>query len=133
MVLTDSASMPDPKLKQSDLLYDYIKFHIGLYLATPAGFALIGQALGIQCRLPYQIGLGLMVLAYLLAGAKASVFVAHYLFKKWDNLEPWKQLGTQGDVFWRKFFHHYLYWIGLVVAVIGGIFSLMWIKTPHCS
>jgi hypothetical protein len=125
--------MEDHELKQSDQLYDYIKFHIGLYLATPAGVALVGQALNIQCRLPYQFGLAVMILAYLIAGAFASAFVANYLFKRWESLERWRKLGREGDTLSRKFLHHYLCWFGLLFAVLGGACSVFWYKVPACS
>jgi hypothetical protein len=33
---------------QLRLVYDYIKFHIGLYLGTPAALSIIADALGVQ-------------------------------------------------------------------------------------
>ncbi|MCB1790335.1 MAG: hypothetical protein KDJ24_08550 [Gammaproteobacteria bacterium] len=117
--------MADHEIKQSDLLYDYIKFHIGLYLVTPASVALIGQALNIESCNAYRYGLGAMILIYLVAGTSASIFVANHLFAKWGDLDRWRDLGVRGEDWRRKFLHHYLYWIGLMVAIVGGVVSVV--------
>jgi hypothetical protein len=49
---------------QLKLVYDYIKFHVGLYLATPAVLAVIADGLGVK-KSPYFVaGLGAAIAAY---------------------------------------------------------------------
>jgi hypothetical protein len=39
-----NGSDPQVRLEQFKLVYDYIKFHIGLYLATPPVFAIVAES-----------------------------------------------------------------------------------------
>ena len=40
--------MTDNALEQMKLVYDYIKFHIGLYLATPPVFVIVADSFGVS-------------------------------------------------------------------------------------
>jgi hypothetical protein len=49
--------------EQFRLIYDYIKFHIGLYLSTPAVMALLADAFGVKKCPSFKYGLtGMIVL-----------------------------------------------------------------------
>lgn len=115
--------MDEHKIKQSDLLYDYIKFHIALYLATPAGLALVGGALDLEDKFWYKVGLAVALLCNLIAGGFACCFISKHLFEKWYNFSKWKELGEQGASFWRKALHHWLYWVGLFSGLAGIILA----------
>ena len=111
------------RLKHSDLLYDYIKFHLGLYLATPAALVVIGNALHVTDNSCFRVCiLGLMAI-YALAGAHASWTVASFVNVRWDDDHAWVSFGHLATSPIRRFIHHYLYWIGLAVGLVGILFA----------
>jgi hypothetical protein len=112
-------SAPDPvRLAQSDKLYDYIKFHLTMYLATPTALGIIGSALQIDKDSHFRVGLLGMIGANVIAGVSASWFLADHLFARWADMSRWYTLGEKGDDLLRKCLHHYLYWIGLGWAIV---------------
>jgi hypothetical protein len=66
--------------EQMKLVYDYIKFHIGLYLATPPVFAIVAESFDVKPCRPFQIGLGLMIVVYVISGISASWFMGTYQY-----------------------------------------------------
>jgi hypothetical protein len=65
--------------EQMKLVYDYIKFHLGLYLATPPVFAIIAESFEVKELPLFQIGLGLMILTYAVSGASAGLFMGKFI------------------------------------------------------
>ena len=111
-------SSEDWKTKRSDTLYDYIKFHLGLYIATPTAYVLIGTSLGLTTQNAYIVGLMTLLATCLIAGIHASVFITDHLFEKWENLDRWHAMGEKSIDPKRRFLQHHLYWIGLILALI---------------
>jgi hypothetical protein len=109
---------------QLKLVYDYIKFHIALYLATPTALALIADAFEVKRSKPFAIGLILSALIFLVAGLSAALFMGRHIIRPWQNDYLIK---FEKDAFstCRVFFHHQLYWIGLLVGVLGLIWAIM--------
>ncbi len=107
-------------LKHSDLLYDYIKFHLGLYLATPTVVAIVATALGVQSDPSFQVGMASFVVIYFVAGVHASWTIASCVNVDWKTGDEWADLGKQASSIRRRFFHHYLYFVGLLLG-LGGI------------
>src|SRR4051794_18797785 len=72
-------------LKHSDLLYDYIKFHLGLYIATPPVLAIVGTALGVSGNRYFQIGMIGLIAVYFVAGVHASLSLANVINVSWQD------------------------------------------------
>ena len=107
------------RLEQFKLVYDYIKFHIGLYLATPPIFAVIAESFSVKDYRMFQLGLFLMIGVYLISGISAGLFMGRYVNSPWQerflsNLEK----NTFAPS--RRLMHHTLYWVGLALG-LGGL------------
>jgi len=115
------------KVKHSDVTYDYIKFHLGLYIATPPVIAIVATALGVQTTPAFQRGMIGLVIVFFIAGVCASWFIASHINRQWDTSQQWIALGERADDLLRRALHHYLYWIGLIVG-LGGMFLAWWMR-----
>jgi hypothetical protein len=116
------------KLKHSDVLYDYIKFHLGLYLATPPVLAIVALALEVSKHAYFQKGMVCLVGFYFVAGTSAALTLASHVNVDWASETKWVELGAKASSGWRRFLHHYLYWAGLLAAV-GGMVAA-WTQGP---
>jgi hypothetical protein len=111
--------------EQFKLIYDYIKFHIGLYLSTPAVIGLLGNTFGVLNKPAFQISLTAMIGLYLIAGVHAGWFMGNHVNKPWDR----NYLPDFADAAFdsrRRFFHHWLYWLGLAVGLGGLLYAKRW-------
>ena len=113
-------------LRHSDLLYDYIKFHLGLYLATPPLLAIVATALGVETNTAFQKGMVALVVMYFVAGAQASWTIAKHINTDWAGDSTWIAFGEKAKSRVRRCIHHYLYWLGLIFG-LGGM-GYAWIK-----
>src|SRR5215470_1219815 len=110
--------VPDPDRRdQLKLVYDYIKFHIGLYLATPTALALLANGFGVLDLRYFLALLGSSMIVYLVAGAHAGLFMSRHIN------DPWQQdylLRFEAEAFSqkRRRMHHGLYWLGLALGVL---------------
>lgn len=134
---TDRLSSPDkrkwgPALdasirrEQFKLIYDYIKFHIGLYLGTPAVVGLLGRSFSVDTEPAFRWGLGIMISIFFVAGSHAAWFMGVHVN------EPWNEgfLARFEDAAFslkRRLLHHWMYWAGLV-AGLGGLVTAVWTK-----
>lgn len=104
------------KRDQLKLVYDYIKFHIALYVGTPAALGVLADAFGVkQCDV-FRVGLVVVVTACLIAGVSAGRFMSKHVNDPWQAgyLEAFeKQAFTRG----RRFLHHGMYWLGLTFGL----------------
>ena len=103
-------------LKHSDLLYDYIKFHLGLYIATPPVLAIVALALEVQSHPTFQKGMIGLLLAYFVAGTHASWTIARHINTNWEADSNWIEFGKKAESRVRRSIHHHLYWLGLIVG-----------------
>src|SRR2546422_11115972 len=71
--------------EQFKLVYDYIKFHIGLYLATPTFIALIARAFSTEGKPAFQKALLVTMCIYLVAGIHAGWFMGRHINTKWET------------------------------------------------
>lgn len=115
---------PSVRQDQFRLLYDYIKFHIGLCLGTPAVIGLLGRAFSVDTQIPFRWGLGLMIGVFFISGATAAWFMGVHVNEPWsgDYLNRFEK-----DAFSlkRRLLHHWMYWLGLV-AGLGGLVIAIW-------
>lgn len=101
--------------KASDRAYDYIKFHLGLYLATPPVIATLASSLGVNERGSF-IGLfALQVFLCIVSGANASVLIARRVY----GACPWVTLGVECSRPANRAIHHKLYWASLAFGLAG--------------
>ena len=105
--------------KHSDVLYDYIKFHLGLYIATPPLLAIVATALEVATNPYFQKGMIGLIAVYFVAGVNASWTIATYVNVNWTETKTWESFGKVASSGTRRFFHHYLYWIGLILGLSG--------------
>jgi hypothetical protein len=71
--------------EQMKLVYDYIKFHIGLYLATPPVFVIIAESFEVKELILFQLGLVGMIVIYSLSGAHAALFMGRFINTQWTT------------------------------------------------
>ncbi|KDM93501.1 hypothetical protein EA58_01170 [Photobacterium galatheae] len=113
-------------MKKSDLLYDYIKFHLGLYLATPPIMSVVATCLSLEKQASFKLGLLIMIVIYLFSGAHASWFIASHINVKWTADKNWISFGKSADNLFRRTMHHYLYWLGLIAALTSIVVALLY-------
>ena len=103
---------------QLKLVYDYIKFHIGLYLATPAALAVIADGFDVKRSMFFVAGLIAAIVIYLAAGIHAGLFMSHQVNDPWqaDYLLKFESEAFAPS---RRFMHHSLYWFGLALGLLG--------------
>jgi len=118
MKIWDSKDYKADQLEQFKLIYDYIKFHIGLYLATPPVIAIMAEPFDVQRSVCFKIGMGAMILIYFVSGIDAGLFMGRHINSPWEDgfLKEFNNEAFSGR---RRFMHHYLYWIGLVAGLLG--------------
>jgi hypothetical protein len=66
-----------------------------------------------------------MVCLYLIAGAHAGWFMGNHVNRAWGN-DYLKDFARAAFPAKRKFIHHWLYWIGLAVALLGLLCAKRW-------
>jgi hypothetical protein len=101
---------------QFKLVYDYIRLHLQLYLATPPIFTIVATGLD-RPKDKIEHALIALILIYLIAGIDAA-----WRMSKCLN-EPWQagyiaKLEAQAFSRVRRFMNHSCYWIGLIAAGI---------------
>jgi hypothetical protein len=108
------------RLEQFKLIYDYIKFHMGLYLATPPIIAILAEAFEVKSSDWFKGGIGVMITLYLAAGIHAGTFMGSCINEPWNEafLNKVERAAFSQT---RKLMHHTLYWIGLAFG-LGGLF-----------
>ena len=105
---------------QLKLVYDYIKFHIGLYIGTPAALSIVADTLEVK-RSGYFIGgLAVAIIVYIIAGIHAGLFMSQQINDPWQS-DYLKKFEDRAFSPRRRFMHHSLYWFGLVALTIGLI------------
>jgi hypothetical protein len=119
--LQNSSKMDESahKLKHADLLYDYIKFHLGLYIATPPLLAVVASGLGVADKASFRHGMLCLVAICFIAGVHASWTVASRINTKWESADLWLNFGNSAGSWPRRLVHHYLYWLGLLLGLLG--------------
>lgn len=112
------------KEEQFKLVYDYIKFHLGMYIATPPVIPLLAEPFNVKASSWFQAGLGLMIVIYLISGAHAGLFMGRFINDPWgkDVLAEFESRAFKSS--WRNI-HHTLYWLGLGVGLAGLIAALI--------
>ncbi len=111
--------------KHADLLYDYIKFHLGLYIATPPAFVIIAEGLGVSTSVPFLICMVILVITYFISGAAAGCLIARFINKKWNSDRKWRTFAHAAHSSRRRYIQHWLYWIGIVVGVLGVFLGMV--------
>lgn len=126
--------LPADRRDQLKLVYDYVKFHISLYLGTPAAVAVIADGFGVKQSWIFAVGLLLAIFIYIAAGADAGYFMSRHVNDPWQAnfLEEFEK-----DAFSkrRRFRHHTLYWAGLIAGLLGLFAALIekWWILAHFS
>jgi len=134
--LQELASRPQPKVstqanpttaqerEQLKLVSEYIRFHMGLYLATPPVLVILAEGLGVTTSAWWIGCLLLMIVVYTVSGVDAGIFMGRFINFKW-NPQRLETLKDQAYSPRRRFFHHWLYWGGLAIGIIGLILPLV--------
>lgn len=112
---------------QLQLIYDYIKFHIALYLATPPVFMVLAEGLQVKTLLPFKMGMVAMVIIYVLAGMHAGWFMGNHVNRQWAD-DYLREFQDEAFSPIRRFMHHWMYWAGLLVGA-GGLSLAVWMKS----
>jgi hypothetical protein len=109
---------------QLKLVYDYIKFHIGLYIGTPAALSVIADTLSVKQSGYFIVGLLVAIVIYIVAGIHAGLFMSRQINDPWqeDYLTKFEKEAFSPR---RRFMHHSLYWLGLTALVIGLILAVV--------
>jgi hypothetical protein len=115
---------PGIELEHFKLLWDYIKFHLTIYLATPAVVVVLAQSFGINNALIFKVGWCLMTICCLISAVHASRFMADRINVKWDDSYEFDWENDAINLRRRRFQHH-LYWLALFFGL--GSFALAWL------
>ncbi|MFP2925586.1 hypothetical protein ACLESO_10275 [Pyxidicoccus sp. 3LG] len=115
--------LSDEAMDQLKLISEYIKFHIGLYLATPPVFVILAEGLEVNTSRPWLVGIGFMLVIYLVSGLSAGWFMGKFINHRWDKalLDEVSQFAYSKC---RRFLHHWLYWLGLLAGIVGLLLAL---------
>ena len=103
--------------EQMKLVYDYIKFHLGLYLATPPVFVIVAEAFEVKTTPLFQIGLVGMIVIFALSGAHAGLFMGKFVNTRW-NAQTQDEFDRVAYTPGRRNWHHTLYWVGLGIVLV---------------
>ena len=106
------------ELEHFKLLWDYIKFHLGLYLATPAAFAFVATAFNVATSRVFFWTWCAMTFCCFVSGVGASWFMANRVNRRWNDKYDfdWEKDAASG---FRRLVQHHLYWFALAVGFIG--------------
>ncbi|HEX8161070.1 MAG TPA: hypothetical protein VF538_04320 [Pyrinomonadaceae bacterium] len=120
--------------EQVKTLYDYTKFHIGLYSTLITGLiALISFGFG-EARDLYLSWIKAIIIVLLIAGVFGAIVASRIVYGKWseDTLATessrfWK-IRRLGNIKWRiadifTTVEHYAFWIAIVIAIFGFYFT----------
>jgi hypothetical protein len=124
---SNTAAALDPKqYDQIKTIYDYTKLHFGIYLATPAALMIFINELHVAENNFALVGLLVATGCNFIATLVAGWSMAALVYGGWWPWQP--QQHWTNDKFlpgWLKIMrswpmrlvHHYLYWLGLIVAL----------------
>jgi len=109
---------------QLKLVYDYVKFHIGLYIATPAALSVIADGYDVKHSFCFIVCLSIAIVIYLAAGALPGLFMARHVISPWqdDYLDKFQAEAFSAR---RRYTHHTLYWLGLIIGLSGLVVSIV--------
>jgi hypothetical protein len=122
----------DANLKKLELLYDYTKFHIGLYLILASAYITLATSkIGRKDILPILqpalvwIAVGFFMVAGIAGGVVASGVSQSRSNSAEDFLRekigPWSTTLFPGRVW--VYVEHTAFWLGLIFAVLSFVFS----------
>ena len=99
---------PSRDLDQFKLIYDYIKFHIGLYLGTPAVMVIVAEPFSLKDAFLFRRGLIIMIFIFSIsAGHAAWDFMGRYLTsERWGADFPNSDQRDHILGLCRRIFHH---------------------------
>jgi hypothetical protein len=119
------------KAKSLEMLYDYTKFHIGVYLTLTASYITVATAKvgGSQLLELHPFFLWLAVVAFMVAGFAGGVIVSSltqriggssidFLEKK---IGPWNWKTIHGKARKWTYVEHTSFWIGLISAFLSFV------------
>jgi hypothetical protein len=112
------------ELEQLKLICEYIKFHIGLYLATPPVIVILAQGLKVDESRWFVRGIIAMIATYVISGISAGWFMGKYVNQRW-NAPRLMAFSDEAYSRGRRVLHHWLYWLGLVFGLGGVITGLI--------
>jgi hypothetical protein len=107
-----------PSLEHFKLMWDYIKFHLGLYLATPPAFVFVANAFKVAETPAFFRSWCIMTGCCFVSGVCTSWFMANRINRRWDENYPfdWEDDATNCC---RRLVQHHLYWLALVIGFAG--------------
>lgn len=114
---------PGAQRDQLKLIYDYVKFHIQLYVATPAVLVLVADGFGVKGEPIFFAFLVAALTCFLCAGISAGRFMGTHVNSRWTV----KYLESFSDVAFlmrRRHMHHSTYWAGLFLGALGIMLSV---------
>jgi hypothetical protein len=113
--------------EQMRIVYDHIKFDIGLYIGTPAALAVVADGLQVKQSPIFASGLILCIAVFLFAGLNAMHFMTKHFLGRWNEgyLERFEAEAFSGR---RMFLHHQMYWVGVTCGLTGltAAFLVSW-------
>ena len=126
---------PDDSFERLGLIYDYAKFHIGLYATVSTALVAIISFADTQYKRAYY-GLFLAVFAcFLVAGIGGGLVASHIAYAKRDATQSDKLLNgfteptLSSPLRWSRYkwfaiIEHYAFWLGVLIAAVGVISHL---------
>jgi len=103
------------KRDQFKLVYDYMRLHLQLYVATPPVFALLAKNLDVAST-GVAWATGTMSGFYIIAGGDAAWRIGKCINEPWRGRAYLDVLQHHAFSRRRKFLNHTFYWLGLIAA-----------------
>jgi len=122
----------EANLKKLELLYDYTKFHIGLYLVfTSAYITLATSKIGKKEALPMLQAnfVWIAVVCFLVAGVAAGVIASSITQSRSNGAEDFlrEKIGPWSTTLFPArlwvYIEHTAFWLGLICAVLSFVYS----------
>lgn len=117
--------------QDTDRLYDYTKFHVGLYASLVFGaIAVVGVGKSAALDNPVVlICVGFAVLLWVISGFSGGVILGNLVDIETDvSLEKFRNTPIGPDIFtcmkarcWERL-EHYTFWLGAISALTGFVF-----------
>ena len=116
-------------LKGLELLFEYTKFHIGIYLTLTAAYITLATSnVGVVLPKPRPIFAGFAVACFMAAGLAGGIIVSSITQCECSNVNEFFRLELgpwQLELFTAKswtFIEHTSFWIGLIAAALSLTF-----------
>jgi MFS family permease len=121
--------LTDNKIEQLKQIYDYAKFHIGLYATVSTALIAIMSFVSNEAKARYRNYFIAVLICFLMAGIGGGLVASHIAYTDWSSPAASDMFagfttGTFENWHWSGYkmasvVEHYFFWLGIIIGVIG--------------